>query len=511
MPSSDNNRIAKNTIYLYIRMGILMIIKFYTSRILIQTLGIDNYGAWIAIAAFIIMFSFVGSPLVTATQRYLNYEMGSGGNNLRDIFCTSLIIFILAAIVLTLILESLGLWFVNNKMTFGIASHRQINIIYQLSILTLILNLIRLPYEAVIIAYEKMSFYAKISIIEGILLLFSVYILRLTDFDSRLVLYGCLSLLSQLIIYIGYRCFCRKNFTCARFKMVFNKKLAKSIGAFSAWNFFGALSSMSAIQGVNVILNLFYGVVYNATYGIANQVHGAVGAIVNNLQKASNPQIIKSYAAYNLDRVYSLVINVGKFSFLLIFIISVPAMLNMSYLLHIWLGNDVPSEAIGFSNLAIIQLLFVCFSAPMDTAVFATGKIKSYQLTLSGIIIMNVILTYVAFKIGYPPITAMYIKAIIEIFVLISRIVYLKFKIGLSLKQYCYKMLLPCFAVIVASLISFYIFIYVYTTNLPQLQYLVVTTLSFLVISLSWIYILVLNKNQKSKIRTLIFSKIRRS
>lgn len=489
-------------------MGILMLVKFYTSRILLQTLGIDNYGAWIAVAAFIVIFSFIGSPLVTATQRFLNFEMGTGGNRLRHIFCTSLIIFIIAAIILAFALETIGLWFINNKMTYGNATLSQINILYQFSILTLIINLIRLPYEAVIIAYEKMSFYAKISILEGILLLVAVYVLRLVVIDNRLTLYGGLSFLSQSFIYIVYRLYCRHYFPCARFGLIFNKDLAKSIGAFSGWNFFGALSSMGAVQGVNIILNLFYGVIYNATFGIANQVNAAVGAIVNNLQKASNPQIIKSYAAEEHERVNNLVINVGKFSFLLIFMISVPIMLNMSYLLQIWLGDNLPPRAVDFCNLALVQLLFVCFSAPMDTAVFATGKIKSYQLVLSGIITLNLIFTYIAFVLGYPPIFAMYIKVMVEILVLIARIVFLKYKIGMSLIEYTRKMILPCLLVSSASLVSFIAVYHLCNINFMPIQQLAVTSVSFVIISIIYSYLFALNKTQKTKIISLIVSRI---
>lgn len=505
--ATGNKKIAINTIYLYIRMGILMLVKLYTSRVLLQTLGIDNYGAWIAVASFIVIFSFIGSPLVTATQRFLNFEMGSGGDKLRHIFCTSLIIFVFAAVILVVLLETAGLWFVNYKMTYGNASLTQINIVYQFSIITLVLNLIRLPYEAVIIAYEKMSFYAKISIIEGAFLLLSVYVLKLVGAESRLALYGGLCLLTQSIIYISYRCYCRSNFSCARFKVLFDKQLAKSISVFSGWNFFGALSSMAAVQGVNIIINLFYGVVFNATFGIANQVRAAVGAIVDNLQKASNPQIVKSYASDERDRVISLVINVGKYSFLLVFMIAVPVMINMPYLLHLWLGESLPPKSVDFCVLAIVQLLFVCFSSPMDTAVFATGKIKSYQLTLSAIIIFNLIITYIAFLLGYPPVSAMYVKVFVEMVVLLTRIIFLKYKIGLSLKGYFRQMIIPCVLVIVGSLATLFAITKICAVGYTPLQRLIFTTVSFIVICSGFSYFIALGRAQRVRIRSLIASK----
>lgn len=506
--NSSNKRIALNTVYLYIRMGILMLVKLYTSRVLLQTLGVDNYGAWIAVASFIVVFSFIGSPLITATQRFLNYEMGIRGGRLRHIFCTSLLIFVFAAIVLVLILESLGLWFINSEMTYGNASLGQVNILYQFSVVTLVVNLIRLPYEAVIIANEKMSFYAKISVVEGVLLLLSVFVLKLAGINSRLALYGGLCLISQSIIFLCYLFYCKKRFEYVKAGLIFNKNLAKQIGAFSGWNFFGAMASMSAVQGVNIIINIFYGVVFNATFGIANQVRAAVGAIVDNLQKASNPQIVKSYAANERDRVIGLVTNVGKFSFLLVFMISVPVMLNMKYLLHLWLGNKIPPEAVEFCNLALIQLLFVCFSAPMDTAVFATGKIRNYQLTLSAIILLNIVLTYMAFRFGYSPIYAMYVKVIVEALVLLARIIFLKYKIGLSLINYLRQMILPCAIIIILSLITIYIGSIVFTFSLSPFLQLLLSFGSFVIICLIYSWAFAFSKPQRKQAFSVIRSKL---
>lgn len=454
--AQNNRRIAKNTMFLYFRMAITMMVKLYTSRVLLNVLGVDDYGTWNVVAAFVISFSFISSPLVTATQRFLNFEMGKGGKELSHIFNTCLELFFIVGIIVIIALETGGLWFLNNKMTFPTEKIETVNSIYQLTVATLFINLIRMPYESSIIAYERMSFYAIICILETTLLLATAFALQLELISNRLVLYGIFTFASSIAVLASYIIYCNRNFSCTRIKPYWNWEMFKSIGSFSGWNLFGAASSMTANQGVNILINIFHGVTFNATYGIAMQVRGAVSVLVDNLHKAANPQIVNNYAKGDTERVRFLVSSMGKYSFLLVFAFVFPIAINIDFLLKLWLGSNLPPQCASFAICTLIQLLLVCMTGPMDTAVFATGKIRNYQLALSGIILMNVVLSYFAFKAQMPVITAMIIKCIIEVFILAARIAYLRIMIDLDIKKYFKETIGPIMLTIAISMSAFY-------------------------------------------------------
>ncbi len=503
---TSNKRIVKNTLFLYFRMAIIMLVKLYTSRVLLEVLGVDDYGVWNVVAAFVVAFSFISSPLVTATQRFLNFDMGKGGHNLNAIFNISLELFFVIAVVVVIVLETFGLWFVNHKMNFPPGSMDAVNWVFQFTIFTLFVNLLRMPYESTIIAYERMSFYAIVSLVEAFLLLAIVFMLKIHFAVESLIVYGALTFISAILIFVYYQVYCSRRFECVKLKLCWDKNYLKEIGTFSGWNLFGACSSMTATQGVNVLLNIFCGVAVNAAYGISMQINNAVSTVVYNLQKASNPQIVKSYSSGDNERVQDLVRNVGLYSFLLVVAFAVPMIFNMNYILHLWLGNNVPTYTSIFASFTLVQFSMMCFGGPMDTAVFATGKIKGYQVTLSIIIMLNVIFAYLVLALDMVPYWVMAVKCGVEGFILFARVVYMKKMIGLDICSYIRKVFGPISAILIIILAGMY-GIDRLTAGCGGLEKLLKSTGLFIPIYILSVWLFAFDSTQRLKIKKMFKSK----
>lgn len=460
MPNTlSNKRIVKNTFYLYIRMGITLLVQLYTSRVVLNVLGVNDFGLWSVIASLVVSFSFFSGPLTTATQRFLNFEIGSGGGELRKIFNTSLLLFIAIAILLFFVLESVGVWFLNVHMNIAPERLPAANWVFQFSIFSFIVTFLRMPYESAIIAEEKMSFYAVICILEAVLLLVIVYVLLIPKEIDKLIVYGILTFISKLVVSLCYKFYCNKNIKYTAFRLIYDKGRIKELASFSGWNLFGAVASASATQGVNVLLNMFFGVAVNAAYGIASQVGVGVKSFITNFQKAANPQLVKSYASSEIIHMQSLLCGIGKYSYFLLLALAFPAIMNMDWILHFWLGNVVPLNTALFCDLMLLQMLIVCLGDPIDTAVFATGKIRNYQIVLGFLVTLNIVFSYCLFKMGFPPISTLIVKCIVEIFILAARLWFVHIKIALPLRVYLLKTIVPIVCVtLIIVMIMLWIF-----------------------------------------------------
>lgn len=452
MQQSDGNRIARNTLYLYIRMGVMMIVRLYTVRVVLQVLGIDDYGLWNVIMAFVTGFTFISPTLVSSTQRFLNYEMGSGGSRLTRIFSTSCMFFALLAVLLAVALETFGLWFLNTRMQVPEGMYPQANWAYQFCVLTLVADMVRMPYEAVIVAKERMSFYAVVSLLEAVLLLGIVFLLPLWHAGWLLGGYGVLTFVAHAGISGAYAVYAHRHAAWARLRRIADKRLVREMASFSGWNIFGSMASMLAVQGINVLMNVYFGVAVNSAYGVALQVHTAVFVCVVNISKAASPGIVKDYAAGALDSMRRLVMNVGKFSFLLILMPVIPAAFNIDTLLTLWLGAKVPPGAPEFCVLIMAQVLVVSFTPAIDSAVFATGRIRNYQLVLSALIGFNFIATWVLYACGVAAVSALWIKVGVEVLILGARIVFMQRLCGLPCGEYLRRTLLPSLGVTAVAL-----------------------------------------------------------
>lgn len=435
--TSDNSkRIAQNTIYMYIRMSITMLVQLYTSRVVLGNLGIEDYGIYNVVGSFIVAFTFISGPLGTATQRFMNFELGKkekGRVNL--IFNMSLYVYAVITLLLFLIIEIVGEWFLYNKMQMPDDRMGAAQWAFHMSAVTLVFSLLKTPFESIIVTHERMSYYAYISVIEVLLKLLNAVSLAYFTYD-KLKLYALNQFVITVIVFCALLMFCRKNFTQQiRMRKVWNKEIFFNMLSFSGWSLFGSVASMSANQGLNILLNIFYGVVVNAAMGIANQVNAAVNQFVTNFQIAFRPQIVKCYAAGEIQQLKKLIMNTSKYSYLLLFGLVCPLCFNMDYILKLWLKNP-PEWAAQFTIFMLIYALLETLSAPMWMTVQATGKIRNYQLIISCLILLNIILSYIFLKMGFSPIVVLIIKCCLDITYLITRILFMRFKVQFSIKLY---------------------------------------------------------------------------
>lgn len=484
-----------------------MIVKLYTSRVLLNVLGIDDYGVYNAVAAFVISFSFISSPLVTATQRFLNYDMGKGGQQLNKLFVTNFLMFLIVSVIIIAALETVGTWFLNSKMNFSGESMPAINALYQLTIFSLIINFLRMPYESVFIAEEKMSFYAIVCMLEAILSLATAFALLAAPDMDKLILYGLLNVICAVILALIYKIYCNRKFQYTKIKKLqFDRQIFKEVCTFSGWNFFGSCASMTATQGITTLINIFFGVVYNAAYGIAIQIQSAVAYVVQNFQKAANPQIVKSYSEGSLEHTRFLVINVSKFSFILTLLFVVPLMCNIDFVLKLWLGKTIPHMANLFSFLMLCLVSLVSFAGPMETGIMASGNIKSFQITFSIIIFFNILATYLFFSNGASAYWAIIIKCGVEIIVICSRIFFLRKRISLGFRQSLIHIFLPCG--FITALSAVFVLAIIHLFPYGGWLRMSVSSVTYVIVLASSTYFVLLSRSQRNKLTHLKFKNL---
>ena len=433
--SSNNKRIAKNTLLLYVRLLFTMAVGLFTSRVILNTLGIDDYGVYNVVAGVVSMFSLFTSSLSTAISRFLTFNLGKGDlNKLSMVFSTSINIMIGMAVVVALLIEIGGSWFLNTHLNIPIDRLYAANWVLQFSILTFVLNLISVPYNATIIAHERMSVFAYISILEVTLKLIIVYMLYISPFD-KLITYAALFAGVAVIIRIVYGVYCSRHFEECHYHFVLDKSLIKEMTSFAGWNFFGSGAYLFNTQGVNIVTNIYFGVATNAARGVSNHVEAIVKQFVTNFTVAINPQITKSYAAGNLDYTYSLVCRSSKFSYLLMLFFAVPFMFETEMIMQLWLKN-YPPEAPLFLRLSLWGTMFDLLGNSPAIAAWATGNIKRYYIYVATIGCLVFPLSCIAFSLGMPAYTSYIIFLIIYIFILIVKLYIIHGLIHFPVKMY---------------------------------------------------------------------------
>ena len=401
MSENNNKRVAKNTLFLYFRMILIMLVTLYTSRVVLAELGIKDYGIYNVVGGVVAMFSFLNNSMSSATQRFLTFELGrSNMGRLKKVFAASLNIHIAIGIVIVLLAETVGLWFVNHKLVITPDRMVAANWVYQFSILTFCVNIIQVPYNAVLIAHEKMSIYAYISILEAFLKLGIVYLLVIVPTD-KLIAYGILVFVVQIVIRVIYQYYCRRHYEESQFRLYWDKDLYKQMSGFAGWNLFGSVAWLMRDQGLNIVLNIFFGTAINAARGVASQVSSAVMGFISNFLVALNPQITKNYALGNVQEMEKLTYLGIKFSFLLLFTMAFPLCLNIDYVLHLWLVEVPDYTALFIILIMIDSLVGNLFGVPLMTSLSATGQIRDYQIVVSCIISGFVRFLYCRKQIGY--------------------------------------------------------------------------------------------------------------
>lgn len=450
--SSANKRIAKNTLVLYVRMLFTMGISLFTSRVILQTLGVEDYGISSVVGGVISMFTFINAAMVSSTQRYLNFELVRGdANQLRSVFSTSLQIHALIALAIIVLSETVGLWFLNEKLVIPEARMTAAMWVYQCSILSCAVSIMSTPYNAVIVAHEKMSAFAYISILDVSLKLLVVYLLVVLPFD-KLIILAILNLLVQLFIRYIYTLYCHRHFPESYFQFRFKKTLFKEMFGFAGWSFWGNLAAILYTQGLNMMLNIFFGPIVNAARGLAVQVQSAVQQFVGGFQTALNPQITKNYASNNLPQMHSLMFRSARFSFLLLFFLSLPVLMETNFILTLWL-KTVPDDAVIFTQIMICISLIYTTANPCVIANQATGKVKIYQMVVGGILLLILPISYLVLKLGAPAYSVFIVHFCIESLAQFSRMYMLRKLIHLPLWQYMKNIYIPIVSTVAIAII----------------------------------------------------------
>ena len=473
-------------------MLILMVVSLYTSRVVLEALGVEDYGIYNVVGGIVVMFTFINNAMVTSTQRYLNYEIGlNDSNSTQKVFSISLNIHILIAILILVLSETIGLWFLNTTIQYPESRNFAVHAIYQLSIFTTCTKIIRAPYNAAIIAYEKMSFYAYLSIFEAILQLLIVYFLKMIAYDS-LIMYGILLFLVSIIINVCYYVYCRLNFKTCKYIVTKDKSLYKQLLSFSGWSLFGGVANIGAGQGLSIILNYFFGVVVNAALGISNQVGTALSSFIVSFQTAFKPQLVKSYAAGNLKYFINLTLTTSKYSYLLSFLIALPIYICCPEVLSIWL-TTVPEYAVPFCRLMLIFTLLDALQGPLWYSVLATGKIKTYQIMMSLMILSNLPISYICLKLECNPASVLVVRCTINFFTLFVRLWYLKRLYNFPVKRYISEVICRILPItLIASLLYWIPF----EVNSSLVKVLIVTGISIVINS---ILIITIGLNQSER------------
>lgn len=502
---SNNKRIAKNTIMLYLRMILIMVIRLYTSRVILDVLGVDDYGLYNVIGGMVVMFTFINNAMTDSTQRFLTYEIGQNSNDrVAVVFRTSRYIHFFIALLFFIILELFGYWFICSQMTIPKGREEACLWVMHLSVVTTILKIINVPYNSMIIANERMNIFALLSISEAILLLLILLVLEIAPGD-KLIIYGLLILIVQVIIQVCYNVYCQRAFVQTKLKPELNKALFKKMLSFAGWNVCGNMAQMFSTHGLNMLLNVFFSPAVNAARGIAVTVQGAVGQFSGSFQSALNPQITKSYSSGNLDYLYKLINSSSKYTFYLLLVVALPTMFETPYLLSLWL-KEVPMLSVVFLRLILITTIIEAVINPFNVAVAATGNIKKYQI-FNGLITISVLpLAAIAFEFGCGAEYAFLIQVFLSVMSFIARFIIMKNSINVDTNKYLKDVIFRCILVSILSIITPIAITHVLQ---PSMLRLIITTISSLVFTVLIIYTIGITREERLFVSQFIKNKIK--
>ena len=499
--TSDNNkRIAKNTLLLYLRLILTMGVGLFTSRVVLNTLGVEDYHYIVS------MFTLLTSSLSAAIGRFINVSLGKGDiQRLKTVFSTSVTIMLVMSVIMLIVAEPISLWFLNNKMNIPEGRMYAANWVLQFSLLSFVVNLISVPYNAIIIAHERMGVYAYMSIFDVTMKLVIVYMLYISPFD-KLITYSFLFLCVGIIDRIIYGVYCGRHFEEAHYRFVFDKSLLKNMGSFAGWNLFGSGSYLFNTQGVNIITNIFFGVTANAARGVANQVEGIVKQFVTNFTTAINPQIMKSYAKGDMDYLYSLVCRGAKFSYLLMLLFVVPFMFETEVLMQLWLKN-YPPEAPMFLRLSLIGTMFDMLGNSTANAAWATGHIKKYYMYVATIGCLVFPISWGLFALGCPAYMSYVVFIVVYFILMFVKVQIIKGLISFNPIMYYKEVLGRIFP---ATIVSFILPAFFYFNMDSSLVRTFIVIVASGLSTVASIYYVGMTKHERGRVFHMLVSKIRK-
>lgn len=499
--SNSNKRIAKNTFYLYVRMAFVLVIYLYTSRVLLNVIGVSDYGVYNVVAGFVSLFSFFNTTLASSLQRFYNFQgQIKGDAGYRNVYSVGFRVHLILAAVVLIILETFGTWYINNVMVVPEGRIHVVNYIFQFSIISMVLVIMQIPYTAAIITNEKMDYYALVSIIDVLLKLVIILLLPIIPYD-RLWIYGFFQLLISIINFILYYFYAKIKFRYLKLEARVDISLLRDIISFSGWNLMGTLIFMMKGQGLNLMLNVFFGPIVNAARGIAFQINSALMGFSQNISLAFKPQMVSSYAQGNSQRTYKLFLAQSKICYCLTLMLIVPVILEMDYLLHLWLGKAVPNNTNIFSILVLVDMLICTLNAPVTQIVFGTGNIKCYQILSSSVNILLLPCCWVLLYIGWQAWIVFFITIVFSIINQVVCLYGMHRVFDFDYEDYVRKIIMPCLFMTVLVPVIPAICRLIFPDSVLRLMLIAVTSI---VTSLSLLYTLFLSNNERQIAKRMI-------
>jgi len=505
--TESNKRIARNTGMLYFRMLFTMGVSLFTSRVVLNTLGVVDFGIYNVVGGIVIMFSFLNGTLGSGTQRFITFQLGKNDfKELKKIFSISVTLHIFIAIIILILAETIGLWFLNYKLNIPADRMYAAQWVYQFSVFASVISIIQVPYNASIIAHENMSVYAYVSIVEVLLKLVLIYLLWVSNFD-KLIIYSLLIFSVSLIIMSIYKIYCKKRYPECNYSFTWDKEIFKSMLSFSGWNIFGVLAFTGANQGINILLNIFFGPSVNAARAISYQISSSVNAFVTNFQTAVSPQIVKLFAENKIEELKNLVFQNAKYAFLLLFFISLPILFELDSILYLWL-KIVPPDTVLFCRIILIQSLLYSINTPFIMAIHAVGKTKFINLTGGVALLMVLPLSYILLKLKFPAFFPFIIYIVGTLGEFYFDLYFLKKFINLSYNEFFMKTILPILKVVLISLVLPFFIYFLMDKGVIRLIIIFGTCWFSIMIST---YFLAIDENTRLQIKNFIRRKIKLS
>lgn len=474
--TTGNVRIARNALFLYGRMLFVLFVSIYTTRVVMNALGVVDYGVYNVVCGFVAMFSFLNTTLSNGIQRFYNYELGRSNGSVSDVYCSALFLQVLLALIILIILEPLGLWYVNCKMIIPPERLYAANWIFQLSTVSLVLIVLQIPYSAAVLAYERMDYFALVSVLDAVLKLIIVLLLPHLKGD-HLIIYGFLQLIVASINLLLFLVYAKVKFKALKFQLSKSFSMFKSISSFSGWNILSTFSWMTQNQGINMVMNLFFGPVINAARGVSGQIQSAIQGFCENLVIAFRPQLVQSYAQNNIERTRKMMYSMSKVMFVFFFMLSLPVIIEIKQILRIWLGDNIPDYTTSFTVLVLISMFPRNFVLAFAQVVHATGNIKSFQIATAIIVLLMLPLSYFALYLGLSPNSVYWLNILICVILLVVCLLLLKKVFPINLWDYVKRIILPCFLMAVFTPVVPLLISYQLQENIVRLIFVICASL----------------------------------
>lgn len=504
--NSANKRIAKNTFFLYGRMLFVLLVSVYTTRVVLNALGVEDYGVYNVVCGFVSMFGFLNTSLSNAIQRFYNYEYGKNGpKGVTKVFQTAVFIQVVLAIIIAILVESIGIWYINSKMVIPENRLLAANWVFQFAVISLLFLILQIPYSAAILAHEKMNYYAVVSIVDAVLKLLIVVALPYLNGD-KLVFYGILQVIVSLINFILYYAYSKAKFKELKIRKVFYKDLFLSIFKFSGWNVFATFAWMAQSQGVNMVINLFFGTVVNAARGVSGQIQSAIQGFCENLVVAFRPQLVQSYAQGNIKRTERMMYSMSKVMFVLFLLMSLPICFEIKYILHLWLGENVPEYTAGFTILTLVSMFPRNFTMAFAQVVHATGKLGAFQITTAVIVLFTLPVTYIALSLGCDAMSVYWINLLMCVILYVSCVYVFRVAFPIRVCDYFKNVLLPCMITAVIAAIAAWIPYHFMSSSFLRLVVVAISTCIAVCVAS---FTIILDQDERSFIQSFINNRFR--